>query len=38
VLNQQRQQAVLLASQGKRLAGQFHELPAQIHKQVFITI
>ena len=38
VLNQQRQQAVLLASQGKRLPAQFHELLAQIHKQVFITI
>jgi hypothetical protein len=38
VLNQQRQQAILLASQRKRLAAQLHELPAQIHKQVFIAI
>ena len=38
VLHQQRQEAVLLASQGKCLAVQYHQWLAQIHEEVFITI
>ena len=38
VLNQERQQAILNRMQRDRLTVQHHNLVAQMHKQVFITI